>query len=68
MLLLTLGGVYIVSSFGEEVTYRAFLINRISELGLNTKTGKIISVLLSAVIFGLAHYGWGLWVLSKQVL
>ena len=30
LLLLTLGGVYIVSSFGEEIVYRAFLINRIS--------------------------------------
>jgi membrane protease YdiL (CAAX protease family) len=60
MLLLTLSGVYIVASFGEEVIYRAFLINRISELGLNTKTGKIITVIISAIIFGLAHYSWGL--------
>ena len=60
MLLLTLSGVYIVASFGEEVIYRAFLINRITELGLNTKGGKIIAVILSAIIFGLAHYNWGL--------
>jgi len=60
MLFLTLGGVYIVSSFGEEVIYRAFLINRISELGLNTKLGKIIAVIISALIFGLAHYSWGI--------
>ena len=59
MLILTLMGVYIVSSFGEEVVYRAFLINRISELGLNTKYGKMATVLISAVIFGLAHYTWG---------
>jgi len=59
MLILTLIGVYIVSSFGEEVVYRAFLINRISELGLDTKYGKIATVLISAVIFGLVHYTWG---------
>lgn len=59
MLILTLIGVYIVSSFGEEVVYRAFLINRISELGLDTKYGKIATVLISAVIFGLVHYEWG---------
>lgn len=59
MLILTLVGVYIVSSFGEEVVYRAFLINRISELGLHTKYGKIAAVLISAVIFGLVHYTWG---------
>jgi membrane protease YdiL (CAAX protease family) len=59
MLLLTLGGVYIVSSFGEEVIYRAFLINRISELGLDTKKGRIIVIILSSIIFGLVHYEWG---------
>lgn len=60
MLLLSLSGVYLVSSFGEEVIYRAFLINRISELGLRDKKGTIITVLISAIIFGLVHYNWGL--------
>lgn len=59
MLLLTLGGVYIVSSFGEEVLYRAFLINRISELGLATKKGTTIAVIISSIVFGLVHYEWG---------
>jgi membrane protease YdiL (CAAX protease family) len=59
MLLLTLAGVYIVSSFGEEVIYRAFLINRITEMGLDSKKGKMIAVLISSVIFGLIHYAWG---------
>jgi len=59
MLLLSLAGVYIVSSFGEEIVYRAFLINRISELGANTKTTRILAVLISSIIFGLAHYSWG---------
>jgi len=59
MLLLTLGGVYIVSSFGEEVIYRAFLINRISELGQGTKKSIIIAIILSSIIFGLVHYDWG---------
>jgi membrane protease YdiL (CAAX protease family) len=59
MLLATLAGVYVVSSFGEEVIYRAFLINRISELGLSGKWGKFIAIAIAAVIFGLAHYSWG---------
>jgi len=59
MLILTLGGVYIVSSFGEEVIYRAFLINRITELGLDSKYGKMAAVVLSAVIFGFVHLEWG---------
>lgn len=59
MLLLSLGGVYIVSSFGEEVIYRAFLINRISSLGHNIKRNNTIAVIASAIIFGLVHYNWG---------
>jgi membrane protease YdiL (CAAX protease family) len=59
MLFLTLAGVYIVSSFGEEVIYRGFLINRFMELGLNSKAGRMFAVILSAIIFGLAHFGWG---------
>lgn len=59
MLFLTLGGVYIVSSFGEEVIYRAFLINRISELGQKTKKATVIAIILSSIIFGLVHYEWG---------
>jgi len=59
MLILTLVGVYIVASIGEEVIYRAFLINRISELGLNSKKGTVIVVIISSIIFGFAHYSWG---------
>ncbi len=58
-LLLSLVGVYIVSSFGEEVIYRAFLINRISELTDSSKYSTVIAVILSSVFFGLIHYEWG---------
>jgi membrane protease YdiL (CAAX protease family) len=59
MLLLTLAGVYIVSSFGEEVIYRGFLIHRISQIGSDSKKATIIAVILSSIIFGLIHYDWG---------
>ena len=59
LLVLTLSGVYIASSFGEEVIYRGFLINRISEIGGNTRIAISVAVLLSAAIFGLVHYEWG---------
>ncbi|MGI9550082.1 MAG: CPBP family intramembrane glutamic endopeptidase [Aurantibacter sp.] len=58
-LFFTLAGVYIASSFGEEVIYRAFLINRISELVNSTKYSGVIAVLLSSIFFGLIHYEWG---------
>ena len=60
MLCITLGGVYIVSSFGEEIIYRAFLMRRISELGLHGKIGNTVTVLASAIVFGLIHYSWGI--------
>ena len=59
MLILTLIGVYIASSFGEEVIYRAFLINRLSEIGNQSKTAVILAVLFSSIIFGLIHFDWG---------
>ena len=59
MLLLTLAGVYIVSSIGEEVIYRGFLINRISQIGANSNMARNIAVILSAIIFGLVHFAWG---------
>jgi membrane protease YdiL (CAAX protease family) len=59
MLILALIGVYIVSSFGEEVIYRAFLINRIEELGSGNKFITVAAVVVSSVIFGLIHFEWG---------
>jgi len=59
MLFISLAGVYIVSSFGEEVIYRAFLINRISEMANATKYSSVIAVILSSIFFGLIHYEWG---------
>ena len=59
MFLLSLLGVYIVSSFGEEVIYRAFLITRISQMGSNSRNSRIIAIIISSIIFGLVHYSWG---------
>ena len=57
--LLCLAGVYIVSSFGEEVIYRAFLINRIAELGSGSKVAWRVAVVVSSVVFGGVHFEWG---------
>lgn len=60
LLLISLLGVYIVSSFGEEFVYRAFLMNRIAELGGGVKSAWAAALLGSSVLFGLAHFSWGL--------
>ena len=59
MLLIALAGVYVASSFGEEVIYRGFLINRIAELGGSGKTAVRVAVVVSSLIFGLIHFDWG---------
>jgi hypothetical protein len=59
-LLMALAAVYVVSSFGEEVLYRGFLISRVQALTGDGAVGSGVAVLVSAVIFGLAHFDWGL--------
>ena len=59
MLLLALAGVYVVSSFGEEVIYRGFLMTRIAEMGKGGKAAWRIAVIISAIVFGLIHFSWG---------
>jgi membrane protease YdiL (CAAX protease family) len=60
MLLVALAAVLIVSSFGEEVIYRGFLMTRIAEMFGNGKAAWNLAVILSSVVFGLVHFGWGL--------
>lgn len=60
MLLLALSAVYVVSSVGEEVIYRGFLMTRLAEMGSGTRAAWGIALVISAVVFGLAHFDWGL--------
>lgn len=60
MLLLALAAVYVVSSLGEEVLYRGFLITRLEELAGDGKSATAVAVAVSAVVFGLVHFDWGL--------
>lgn len=60
MLVLALTAVYMVSSFGEEVIYRGFLITRLAELGADGRWATRVAVIVSSIIFGLAHFDWGI--------
>lgn len=60
MLLAALAAVYVVSSFGEEVIYRGFLITRLEALGGGGRWARAMAVAGSAVVFGLIHFDWGL--------
>lgn len=60
MLVLALVAVYIVSSFGEEVLFRGYLMTRCAEFFGSSKTGWNIAIAISTVVFALIHYDWGI--------
>ena len=55
VLLLWLAAVWTIVAFGEEMVFRGYLMNRITNLVGNTRTGWVLALLGSSVIFGLAH-------------
>lgn len=59
LFVVSLASIYFFSSFGEEVVYRGFLINRLEELFGGDKKALVWAVIASSLMFGLAHFGWG---------
>jgi membrane protease YdiL (CAAX protease family) len=47
-------------AFGEEMLFRAFLTTRLSDLFKGIKGSWILALLVSSLIFGLAHISWGI--------
>ena len=49
-----------VSAFGEEMVFRGYLIQRVTDLVGDTGVGRVLAVVVSGVLFGLAHryQGW----------
>ena len=60
MLLLSLAGVYISASFGEEVLFRGYLMTRCAEVFGGSKFGWRIAIAVSTLVFALIHYDWGI--------
>jgi len=59
MFLVVLPGVFVASSFGEELVYRGFLTTRFAAIFGSTRSAWIWAGVVSSVLFGLAHYSWG---------
>lgn len=59
LFLVSLASIYFFSSFGEEVVYRGFLINRLEDLFGGGRKAVVAAVIVSSLVFGLAHFGWG---------
>lgn len=52
--------VWTLAAFGEEMIFRGYLINRIADLVGRTRTGWVISLFGSSLVFGLGHGYQGL--------
>jgi uncharacterized protein len=48
--------VWTFAAFGEEISYRGYLLNRAADLGRRTLAAYWIAVLVSSVLFGYGHY------------
>jgi hypothetical protein len=57
LLMLTLA--WTIIAFGEEMIYRAYIINRLGDVFGYEKVGLVLAVITSGVIFGLAHFAEG---------
>jgi membrane protease YdiL (CAAX protease family) len=43
------------AAFGEELTYRGYVLNRVADLGGRTKSGWAVALLVVVVLFGYGH-------------
>lgn len=53
-------GAWLLAAFGEEMIFRGYLMNRIADLVGRTRTGWVVSLLGSSLIFGVGHSYQGL--------
>jgi membrane protease YdiL (CAAX protease family) len=51
-----LGIVWTFAAFGEEISYRAYLLNRAADVGGRTKAAYWVAVVLVSILFGYGHY------------
>ena len=51
-----LGIVWTFAAFGEEISYRGYLLRRAADVGSRSKVAWWAGVLVSAVLFGYGHY------------
>lgn len=52
--------VWTLAAFGEEISYRGFILNRMVELGNESNTAWILSIFAHAVLFAIGHFYQGL--------
>lgn len=59
LLLLYVAAAWTVIPFGEEMLFRAFLMDSLASFFQKSRTQWALALIGSSVIFGLAHFSWG---------
>lgn len=60
LLILYVVGAWTTIAFGEEMIFRAFLVNGLARLFPGSRARWAFALIGSSIIFGLAHFSWGL--------
>ncbi len=55
-LLLSLAIVWGFAGFGEELSYRGYLLNRAADLGNRSRLAYVLAMLYVAILFGIGHW------------
>ncbi len=50
---------WILAAFGEELVYRAYLMNRMAGVFRGTRSAWVVSLVVISVVFGCSHIGQG---------
>jgi uncharacterized protein len=58
--LLAIALAWILAAFGEEMVYRGYLMNRLADFGNRTRLAWFCSLMISSLVFALAHTYQGL--------
>lgn len=60
MLMLLIAASWISAAFPEEMLYRGYILNRLSDVFGQSRTGWIVSAILVCFVFGFAHRAQGI--------
>jgi membrane protease YdiL (CAAX protease family) len=51
---------WVLAAFGEELSFRGYFLNRMADMGNQTRLAWTVSILAQSALFGIAHYYQGL--------
>jgi membrane protease YdiL (CAAX protease family) len=59
LLIMSLIAAWTIIAFGEEMLFRAFLMDSLALIFENSRAKWMLSLIGSSLLFGLAHFSWG---------